>query len=185
MLDTDKNFRKTIDHFSSPAREIFKRRTLELLNPKRYPKIKQTYREPLKVDYIQGAFMFIDAAAFNAVGGFDTNLFLYYEESDVCRRILKQQGKTCYLVPQLEYIHYESASSSNNIIMKIEQKISLIYYIKKHFGWFWYKVLLFYFCVRYFFSSFFKPKYWRLFSLMVQGMPLSKSLKQQQKVADD
>ncbi len=180
MLDADKNFRRTIDHFSSLGREILKRSTLELINPKRYPNRKITYSNPLKVDYVQGAFMFVDAQAFKNVGGFDTNLFLYYEESDLCRRILKQEKLETYLVPDLEYIHYESASTTSNIYMKIEQKISLIYYTKKHYGWFSQKILLTYFSIRYFFSSLFKPKYWKLFFLLLKGMPLSKSLKQKQ-----
>lgn len=180
MLDADKNFRRTIDHFSSLGRELFKRSTLELINPKRYPNRKKRYSAPLKVDYIQGAFMFIEAIAFKNVGGFDTNLFLYYEESDVCRRILMQEKKHTYLVPDLEYIHYESASTSSNITMKIEQKISLVYYTKKHFGWLAQKILLTYFSIRYFFSSLVKPKYWKLFFLLLKGMPLSASLKQKQ-----
>ena len=180
MLDANKNFRRTIDHFSSPIREIFKRSTLELINPKRYPNRKIKYNKPLKVNYIQGAFMFIEANAFKNVCGFDTNLFLYYEESDICRRILQQEKKQTYLVPEVEYIHYESASSSKNISMKIEQKISLLYYTKKHFGWSSKIILIFYFSFRYFFSSLIKPKNWKLFFLLLKGMPLSSSLKQKQ-----
>lgn len=185
MLDEHKNFRKTIDHFASPQREILKRGFLEFINPKRFPNRKKRYEKPLKVDYIQGAFMFIDATDFNYVGGFDTNLFLYYEESDVCRRILKQKNKHTYLVPSVEYIHFESASTSSNITMKIEQKISLFYYLKKHFGWLQYKLVQVYFCIRYFFSSIFTPKYWPLFYLLLKGMPTSYSLKYKQKPLND
>ena len=182
MLDANKNFRKTIDHFSSPAREIFKRGTLEFLWPKKYPNRKKTYSTPLKVDYIQGAFMFIEASSFNKTGGFDTNLFLYYEEADLCRRLLKEQKKHTYLIPTLQYVHYESMSTSSNLKMKIEQKISMFYYIRKHFGWLGYKLLQIYFSVRYFFSSIIKPRYWTLFLLIVSGIPLSKSLKQVQQI---
>ncbi|MBX2827833.1 MAG: glycosyltransferase family 2 protein [Flavobacteriaceae bacterium] len=184
MLDHEGNFRRTIDHFASPAREILKRGFLEFVNPKRYPNRKKTYDQPLKVDYVQGAFMFTDAEIFRAVGGFDTHLFLYYEESDVCRRMRKQKGKVAYLVPSLEYIHYESASSSSNLTMKIEQKISLFYYLKKHFGVFRTKGVQIYFCLRYFFRALFKPKYWKLFKLLLAGMPLSHSLKHKQTPLD-
>ena len=185
MLDVHKNFRKTIDHFASPQREILKRGFLEFINSKRFPNRKKRYEKPLKVDYIQGAFMFINATDFNDVGGFDTNLFLYYEESDVCRRILKQKNKHTYLVPNVEYIHFESASTSSNITMKIEQKISLFYYLKKHFGWLQYKLVQVYFCIRYFFSSILTPKYWPLFYLLLKGMPTSYSLKYKQKPLND
>ena len=158
MLDEKGNFRKTFDHFASPKREILKRGFLEFINPKRFPNRKKRYEQPLKVDYVQGAFMFVDAQDFKDVGGFDTHLFLYYEESDLCRRILKQKGKQAYLVPSVEYIHFESASTGSNLTMKIEQKISLFYYLKKHFGWFQFKIVQVYFVIRYFFSSLFKPK---------------------------
>src|SRR5690606_18675947 len=182
MVDEHGNFRKTLDHFSSPFREIFKRGSLELLWPKRYPSRKKTYTSPIKVDYIQGAFMFINADYFNKTGGFDTNLFLYYEEADLCRRLLKEQNKHTFLIPSLQYIHFQSMSSSNNLKMKVEQKISLFYYIRKHFGWLNYKILQLYFSLHYFFSSILKPKNWPLFLLIVTGIPISKSLKQKQQI---
>ncbi len=182
MLDEHKNFRVTIDHFSSIQREILRRPLLEFLFPKTYLNRKKTYQEPTKVHYVQGSFMFINAKEFDEIGGFDTNLFLYYEESDVCRRLLKERKKHTYLVPHLEYIHYKSMSIKKSILIKIEQKISLLYYIRKHFGWFHYRVLLTYYIVRYFFTSIVKPKYWKLFFILIAGSPLSKSLKQKQKI---
>lgn len=178
MLDENKNFRVTIDHFSSIQREILRRPILEKLFPKKYLNRKIRYKQPQKVDYVQGSFMFIDATYFNRIGGFDTNLFLYYEESDVCRRLLKECKKYTYLVPHLQYIHYKGASTNKkNIKIKIEQKISLLYYIRKHFGWFHYKLLLVHYCFRYFFTSIVKPKYWKLFFVLIKGAPLSSSLK--------
>ncbi|TPN84782.1 glycosyltransferase family 2 protein [Aquimarina algicola] len=182
MLDEDKNFRVTIDHFSSIQREILRRPLLEFLFPKTYLDRKKRYDTPTKVHYIQGSFMFIDAKDFNQIGGFDTNLFLYYEESDVCRRLLKEKKKYTYLIPELEYIHYKGASTSKNILIKIEQKLSLLYYIRKHYGWFQHKILLFYYIFRYFFTSIIKPKYWKLFFILLGGAPISKSLKQRQKI---
>ncbi|WP_034229885.1 glycosyltransferase family 2 protein [Aquimarina pacifica] len=180
MLDEDKNFRVTIDHFSSIQREIFRRPLLEHLFPKTYLNRKKTYEQPIKVHYVQGSFMFINAKDFDEVGGFDSNLFLYYEESDLCRRLLKEKNKYTFLVPQLEYVHYKSMSIKKSILIKIEQKISLLYYIRKHFGWFHYRILITYYIIRYFFTSIIKPSYWKLFFILIQGAPLSRSLKQRQ-----
>jgi len=182
MLDQDKNFRVTIDHFSSLGREILRRPLLEKLFPKTYLNRKVRYQKPTKVHYVQGSYMFIRADAFNQIGGFDDNLFLYYEESDVSRRLLKQLNFSTYLFPDLEYIHYKSASTKKNILIKIEQKISLLYYIKKHYGFIQYKLLLGYYIIRYFFSSIFKPKYWKLFFVLLRGAPTSLSLKQNQTI---
>ena len=129
MLDEDKNFQVTIDHFSTIQREIIRRPILEFLFPKKYLNRKKRYSKPTKVNYVQGSFMFIKASCFNEIGGFDTNLFLYYEESDISRRLLLEKNLNTYLVPQLEYIHYKNASTEKNILIKIEQKISLLYYI--------------------------------------------------------
>jgi len=186
MLDEEKNFRVTIDHFSTIQREILRRPLLEKLFPKKYLNRKIRYAEPTKVDYVQGSFMFTDAKYFNLIGGFDTNLFLYYEESDISRRLLKVYDKKTYLIPDLDYIHYKGASTSKkNILIKIEQKISLLYYIRKHFGWLHYKTLLIHYCFRYFFSSIIKPKYWKLFFVLLKGAPLSSSLKQKQKITNE
>lgn len=182
MLDENFNFRVTIDHFSSLQREILRRPLLEALFPKSYLNRKIEYQNPTKVHYVQGSFMFVNAEDFHAVGGFDTNLFLYYEESDLSRRLLKQCNKHTYLYPKAKYIHYKSASIQKNIDIKIEQKISLLYYIQKHYGWWHKKLLNIHFAFRYFFTSIVKPKYWKLFFVLLSGAPLSKSLKQKQMI---
>ena len=182
MLDQHKNFRVTIDHFSSLQREILRRPLLEKLFPKTYLNRKKTYTKPTKVNYVQGSFIFIDAEDFNALGGFDTNIFLYYEESDLGLRLLKQKKKYTYLVPNLNYIHFKSASTKKNISVKKEQKLSLLYHTRKHYGLIQHHILLSYLILRYFFTSIFKPKYWPLLKLLIIGAPLHKSLKQQQKI---
>ena len=185
MLDEDKKFRVTIDHFSSLQREIFRRPILETLFPKTYLNRKKEFSKPTRVHYVQGSFMFTNADLFNAIGGFDTNLFLYYEESDISRRLLKEKSKFTYIVPNLKYIHYKNVSTTKNIAIKIEQKISLLYYIEKHYGWFHKKILNLYYVIRYFFTSIIKPKYWKLFLILMQGAPLYKSLKQKQLINEE
>ncbi len=39
-----------------------------------------------RVDWICGASMFIRGEVFRAIGGLDEQYFLYYEETDFCRR---------------------------------------------------------------------------------------------------
>ncbi|MEO7978386.1 glycosyltransferase family 2 protein [Flavobacterium sp.] len=169
------------DHFTSITRELLGRDFLEKINSKKYPKRKSEYVNPLKVNYVQGSFMFIRSKDFNDVGGFDTNIFLYYEETDLSMR-LQKNGKSSYLIPDAKYIHYHGASTPKSILIKAELKISLLYVIRKHSGYFGHKVVLMFLILKYFFSSIFKPKNWPLFILLLTGAPLSKSLKTKQKL---
>ena len=169
------------DHFASISKELFGRDFLEKINPKKYPQRKLEYRNPLKVSYVQGSFMFTRATDFNVVGGFDTNIFLYYEETDLCMR-LEKIGKSCYLIPEAQYIHYHGASTPQNITIKTELKISLLYIIRKHHGYVAFWFLLNYLRIDYTFSTLFKPKYWYLLKVLLAGAPLSKSLKHKQKI---
>jgi len=171
----------TLDHFASPAKEIFGRKLLEKLNPKIYPNRKIKYTEPQQGQFVAGSFMVLRAADFNEVGGFDTNLFLYYEETDLCKRLAKI-NKSAFLIPEAEFIHYHGVSTPKTIAIKIELKISFLYIIRKHYGYVWYLVLLNKLRFQYFVKSIFKPKYWHLFFVLLLGAPLSKSLKTRQKI---
>ncbi|OCB78710.1 glycosyltransferase family 2 protein [Flavobacterium crassostreae] len=174
---------QAFDHFASVTKAFFGRDFIEKCNPKKYPKRKATYLNPLAVSYVQGSFMVIRNQDFNAVGGFDTNIFLYYEETDISKRLLKI-NKSCFLIPDAKYIHHHGASTPSGMDIKIELKISLLYVIKKHSGYWAYKFLVTYLQIQYFFKSFFKPKYWQLFSVLLIGAPLSHSLKTRQKLIE-
>ncbi|NNK18920.1 MAG: glycosyltransferase family 2 protein [Maribacter sp.] len=176
----------SFDHFTSFFREIFGKRALELVFPKSKPKRRKNYINPIPVDYVNGSFMFFRACDFNAVGGFDTNIFLYFEENDICLR-LKKRGKKTYFVPSASYLHYQGKSVDKTgipIATKIELKTSMFYVIRKNYGYLHYQTLRMFFIFRYGFTSIFKPKYFRLFYRILIGLPLGKSLKQKQLIED-
>jgi hypothetical protein len=175
------DFMISLDHFASPTREILGRNFLELINSKKYPKRKKTYQNPLQVNFVPGSFMFVRAKDFNKVGGFDTNIFLYYEETDLCIRLSKI-AKYAYLVPEAKFIHFHGASTPRSIAIKKELKISLLYILRKHYGFLGHFKVSIFLIVKYFFSSILKPKNWPLFYLLISGAPLSKSLKMKQKI---
>lgn len=171
----------TLDHFASPIKELFGRSFLEKINPEKYPNRKTEYTKPQKGQFVSGSFMMVLANDFNTVGGFDTNIFLYYEETDLCKR-LQKINKFAYLIPQAKFVHYHGASTPKSIAIKTELKISMLYVIKKHYGYIWHKFFSAFLGVKYFFSSIFKPKYWPLFLVLFKGAHLSSSLKQKQKI---
>lgn len=181
----NENNKKTVsfDHFTSLGREIFGKKALETLFPSKKPNRRKTYTSPIKVDYVNGSFIFFRASDFNNIGGFDTNIFLYFEESDVCYR-LKKKNKDTYFLPNAEYIHYQGKSTKKNIRMKIELKTSMFYVFRKNYGYLVYQILRLVFIIRYGFTSIIKPRYFPLLLGIILGLPLSKSLKQKQVIVD-
>ena len=174
------DFMISLDHFASPAREVLGRGFLETINPKKYPNRKKVYTEPVPVNFVPGSFMFVRAADFYDVGGFDTNIFLYYEETDLCIRLAKK-GKHAYLIPAAEFIHIHGGSTpQRSVLIKTELKISLLYIIRKHYGYLSFVLILNYLRINYTLSTIFKPKYWYLLKVLLAGAPLSKSLKTKQ-----
>ena len=175
------DFMISLDHFASPAREIIGRSFLESINSRKYPKRKKLYKNPLQVNFVPGSFMFVRTTDFYDVGGFDTTIFLYYEETDLCIRLAKK-SKFAYLIPEAEFVHFHGASTGKSLAIKKELKISLLYIMRKHYGFFGHKIVMAFLILKYFFSSILKPKNWSLFFLILTGAPLSKSLKTKQKI---
>lgn len=174
----------TLDYFASPAKEIFGRTILHAFNPKKYPSRTKITNTPQKGQFVAGSFMLIKAIDFHKIGGFDTNIFLYYEETDICKR-LNKIGKFAYLIPSAKFIHYHGISTPKSIDIKIELKISFLYIIRKHYSYISFKFLLTFLQIKYFLSSIFKPKYWKLFFVLIRGAHLKYSLKQKQCLVDD
>ncbi|WP_108803602.1 glycosyltransferase family 2 protein [Aquimarina sp. Aq107] len=175
---------KSFDHFLSLRRELFGRKLLEKLNPTKYPKRKKIYDTPVKVQSVPGSFLVVSADAFEKVGGFDTNIFLYYEETDLCYRISKNiSNGLCYLVPQGRYTHFKGQSTQKSIAIKKELKISLLYVLRKNSGYIAYQVLRSWLTFKFFFKSIIKPKNFSLFILFLKGASLSESLKLKQTIA--
>jgi GT2 family glycosyltransferase len=56
------------------------------------------------VDWVSGASMMVRASVFDTIGGLDENFFLYFEETDFCRRARRAAFATWY-VPQSRVMH--------------------------------------------------------------------------------
>ena len=69
---------------------------------------KNTVRD---VDWLLGSFLFIRAAALKAVGNFDPRFFLYFEDTDLCRRF-RQAGWRVVYQPAAQIIHNHSRESA-------------------------------------------------------------------------
>ena len=91
---------------------------------------------PIEVDYITGADLFIRSSLFKEIGGFDESFFMYSEEVDLQYRISKK-GYKRIIIPGPQIIHYDGGSydkSKPSARRRYEKDKSRIHYIKKHYG---------------------------------------------------
>ena len=77
---------------------------------------------------IKGFAMFLNLSEFKDIGFFDEIFFFYFEEIDLCKRLVNQ-GKKIYLVPDI-IIHHEGGSSHEESI-KREMELS------RNWHWMW------------------------------------------------
>lgn len=175
---------RSFGHFISLPKIIFGNTLLESRFFGRKPSRKATYTAPLQVDYVNGSFMFFRAGDFHSVGGFDTNIFLFYEESDICYR-LKNKGRATYYLPNAKYIHFEGSSHKAPIAIKKELKMSMLYVLRKNRGYLNFLVARYFLVIRYSLSTLVKPKYFPLLKACITGNYIADSLKQQQVICKE
>ena len=89
------------------------------------------------ISYVKGFAIFMNKEQFKKIGFFDENFFLYFEEIDLCRRVIKD-GKKIFLVPKALVKHSGGQSHIKSINMQMELSRnwhwmwSTFYYYKKH-----------------------------------------------------
>ena len=150
----------------------------ERLFPKKFPprdSILKESTEPVSVMQINGSFMLFPTEKFWAIGGFDTSIFLYYEEYDLAQR-LQMHGWKRVVHPQYTFLHVHDASTS--AIRKLalrENYVSKIYTYKKYHGLltsFIYQAILTLQLV-------FKPKKWYILPTVTSRHVLAHSMRHQ------
>lgn len=180
----DMNLKPVIgfDYFQGLRKELFGRSFIEMQQKNGAPKRKELpYNNNFEVDALQGCFMFFRATSFASVGGFDTNLFLYFEEMDICLRLYKNNFKS-YIVPETGFKHHVSATINKNLLMKRELLISRFYTYRKHYSYAKYKTLQLIIILKFFPKIVTRTSGLKLFLLVFIGAPLKYSLKQVQKI---
>ena len=94
-------------------------------------------KEILEVDYVKGFAMLINLKKINLKELFDENFFLFLEEIDLCKRIIKKGGKI-FIVKNSKVQHLGKQASENILNIELCRNWhwmwSLFYYNYKHFG---------------------------------------------------
>lgn len=89
----------------------FKRRNA--LRPRLGKMAKPMPSAPFEANVLVGAAIFMARDAFTTVGGFDEDIFLYFEDDDLSARLQDQVGPVM-IVPGVEVIHARGASSDGD-----------------------------------------------------------------------
>ena len=84
----------------------------------------------IEVGFIAGADLMIPRQVLDSVGPFDPDFFMYYEETELCRRIAKAAYRIVS-VPEAKIIHLEGKSFVNNAERERRALISRRIYFRK------------------------------------------------------
>ena len=83
---------------------------------------------PVEVGNVKGFAMFLNISEFREVGFFDENFFFYFEEIDLCKRLINH-GKKIYLIPEIKIDHGGGASHDQSINVEME--------LSRNWHWMW------------------------------------------------
>ena len=116
------------------------RMLLGLLKPRQTRKYFNTENnDRQRVPWVTGSCMLLRRQCIEAVGGFDEDYFLYYEDVDVCERAEKLGWSICY-DPALEAVHLDPLQNRTltSTMRAVTRHASLTYFRKHRSSWsFW------------------------------------------------
>lgn len=87
---------------------------------------------PALVDWVSAGAVIVDRKLFTALGGFDEQFFLYWEDIDLCKRI-RGAGYAVMLHPQAGATHVRGASQRDSGVKTAMYDLSADRYYKKHY----------------------------------------------------
>jgi N-acetylglucosaminyl-diphospho-decaprenol L-rhamnosyltransferase len=93
------------------------------------------------VDWVVGAAVMIRRETWQQVGPLDESFFMYFEETDWCKRAALAEWQTWYL-PDAQITHFEGKSSEQVIAARtLRFQRSKLRYTQKYFGPVWVRLL--------------------------------------------
>lgn len=87
--------------------------------------------QPIEVDVLPGSFFIMNSLAFESVGGFDENVFLYNEENILSKKLKEKGWKNLYVSTQ-SYQHFHSTSISKSF-SSIAKRLDLAYESRRYY----------------------------------------------------
>jgi GT2 family glycosyltransferase len=90
-------------------------------------------KTPMQVDWVSGACMVARRETLDKVGFFDERFFLYWEDVDLCKRVLDGGWKVVYY-PSATVVHAVGGSSECDLVRSVFEfhKSAYLYFMKHH-----------------------------------------------------
>jgi GT2 family glycosyltransferase len=97
-----------------------------------YPRGSRAMAEGGPVDWLSGACLVLRRKALEQVGLLDERFFMYFEDTDLCRR-LRRGGWAVWYWPQVRVVHHVGGSSgSDRERLRLELRRSCLHYFRVH-----------------------------------------------------
>jgi GT2 family glycosyltransferase len=113
----------------------FERAIYKLVKKKKLREKTQIADNVICPDWVSGSVMLIKTEVFKNIDGFDEDYWMYYEDTDICRRVRNKGANIAYYL-DVTIQHNHGGSSRINLdttsLTKAEVKISNHIYISKH-----------------------------------------------------
>lgn len=138
LLNEDRSIQKSVYDFPTLLNVFTSNFFLYLFFPRskyfnKYHLMNKGLNDMTEVDVVTGAFLFMDRKIFDSLGGFDERFFFYMDDTDLCYRHKKNNGKVIYY-PETSIIHLKGKSAKGESWFKNKhQSISTIKFSQKHF----------------------------------------------------
>lgn len=117
LLNPDRSKQNCIHNSPTLVSELVGQSLLRRLLPRRWPSKLVDYREPLEVEAVLGACLFVRADVVREVGPIDEAYFFFLEETDWCERIRARGWKVVHL-PDAHVIHLYGESTKKKVPLR-------------------------------------------------------------------
>jgi GT2 family glycosyltransferase len=101
----------------------------------RHRELYADMQSPRQVDFVQGSCLLVRRSAIETVGGLDESFFMYFEETDWCKRA-QHSGGEVWIVPAARVIHFGGGAFAHYDERRlVNYHVSLFLYFHKHAPW--------------------------------------------------
>ncbi len=135
LLNPDGSKQNCIHNYPDLVTELVPKGLLEKALPGRYPSKRYEHAEPIPVEAVLGACLFVRAEVLQQVGLMPEDYFFFLEETDWCFRIARAGWRIMH-IPDAHVVHIFGASTKKKLPAdtRIEYHRSLYHFFDKNRG---------------------------------------------------